>query len=115
VVKQAAWWKDKISYSIYRNELANSITLTSEETRLLNEKNKAQSGIISQELSGKIFRKILELKKIYKVTINSDVLAKIKVSSENDKKAIEMYIVKRGNLIPRPAFPTIDNDWAGWE
>ena len=44
-----------------------------------------------------------------------NVLDKIKVSSENDKKAIDMYIVKRGNLIPRPAFPSIDNDWASWE
>ena len=31
VVKQASWWKDKISYSAYRNELANSVTLNSEE------------------------------------------------------------------------------------
>jgi len=59
--------------------------------------------------------KIIELKKKYKVVINEDVLNKVKVSSENDKKAIDMYIVKRGNLIPRPAFPTIDIDWASWE
>ena len=70
---------------------------------------------MSQELSRKIFNKILELKKKYKVIINEDVLDKIKVSSENDKKAIDMYIVKRGNLIPRPAYPSIDNDWASWE
>ncbi|HCY74629.1 MAG TPA: hypothetical protein DHV28_01790 [Ignavibacteriales bacterium] len=115
VIKQAGWWKDKISYSIYRNELANSITLNSEEQRLLNEKKKSQSEILSEELSKKILHKILELKKKYKVTINEELLDKIKVSSENDKKAIEMYIVKRGNLIPRPAFPTIDVDWASWE
>ncbi|MCJ7554046.1 MAG: hypothetical protein MUO34_09195, partial [Ignavibacteriaceae bacterium] len=115
VVKQASWWKDKISYSVYRNELANSITLNSEEMRLLNENNNSQSEIMSQELSRKIFNKVLELKKKYNVTINEDVLDKIKVSSENDKKAIDMYIVKRGNLIPRPAYPSIDNDWASWE
>jgi hypothetical protein len=115
VIKQAGWWKDKISYSVYRNELANSITLSSEEQRLLNEKKKSESEIMSQELSGKIFHKILELKKKYKITINEDILDKIKVSSENDKKAIDLYIVKRGNLIPRQAFPTIDIDWASWE
>ncbi len=115
VIKQTGWWKDKISYSIYRNELANSITLNSEEQRLLNEKKKSQSEILSEELSKKILHKILELKKKYKVTVNDELLDKIKVSSENDKKAIEMYIVKRGNLIPRPAFPTIDVDWASWE
>jgi hypothetical protein len=115
VVKQSKWWKDKISYSAYRNELANSITLSSEELRLLTEKKKSQSEILSEELSKKILYKILELKKKYKVTIKNNVLDEIKVSSENDKKAIDMYIVKRGNLVPRPAFPSIDNDWASWE
>jgi hypothetical protein len=47
--------------------------------------------------------------------MNEKVLDNIIVSSENDKKAIDMYIVKRGNLVPRPAFPTIDNEWASWE
>ena len=115
VQKQTRWWRDKISYSVYRNELANSVTLNSEEMRLLNEKNKSHSEIMSQELSKKIFTKIQELKKKYAININNDVLDKIEVSSENDKKAIDMYIVKRGNLIPRPAFPSIDNDWASWE
>ena len=115
VKKQSGWWRDKIAYSSYRNELANSITLNSEEISLINEKKKSQSEILSKELSKKILYKILELKKKYKVTINEDLLGKIKVSSENDKKAIDMYIVKRGNLIPRPAFPSIDIDWASWE
>lgn len=115
VIKQSGWWKDKISYSVYRNELANSITLNSEEKRLLNENKKSQSEILSEELSKKILYKILELKKKYKVVIYEDVLNKIKVSSENDKKAIDMFIAKRGNLIPRPAFPSIDNDWDSWE
>lgn len=115
VQKQTRWWRDKISYSVYRNELANTVALNSEEMRLLNEKNKSHSEIMSQELSKKIFTKIQELKKKYAININNDVLDKIEVSSENDKKAIDMYIVKRGNLIPRPAFPSIDNDWASWE
>jgi len=115
VIKQSGWWKDKISYSVYRNELANSITLSSEEQRLLNEKKKSQSEIMNEELSKKVLHKVLELKSKYKVVVNDDVLDKIKVSSENDKKAIDMYIVKRGNLIPRAAFPSIDIDWASWE
>lgn len=115
VQRQTRWWSDKISYSVYRNELANSIILSSEEIHLLNEKNKSQSEVISQELSKKIFTKVMELKKKYTISINNDVLDKIVVSSENDKKAIDMYIVNRGNLIPRPAFPSIDNDWASWE
>ncbi len=115
VKKQSDWWKDKIAYSAYRNELANQITLKSDEMNLLENKKYSESEIMSEILSEKILHKILELKKKYKISINEDVLSKIKVSSENDKKAIDMYIVKRGNLIPRLAFPSIDNDWASWE
>ncbi len=115
VKKQSGWWKDKIAYSAYRNELANSITLNSEEINLVNEKKKSESDILSEKLTGKILHKILELKKKYKVKINKDVLDKINVSSENDKKAIDMYLIKRGSLIPRPIYPSIDNDWASWE
>ncbi|NCQ19238.1 MAG: hypothetical protein GW805_13040 [Ignavibacteria bacterium] len=95
--------------------MANSITLNSEEQSLLNEKKKSQSEIMSEELSKKILHKVLELKKKYNIVINQNALDKIKVSNENDKKAIDMYIAKRGNLIPRPAFPSIDNDWSNWE
>ena len=115
VIKQAGWWKDKICYSAYRNELANSVTLNSEEIKLADAKSKTQTELLSEKLSKKILYKVLELKKKYKITVNEEVLDNIKVSSENDKKAIDMYIVKRGNLIPRPAFPTIDSDWASWE
>lgn len=115
VIKQSNWWKEKISYSAYRNELANSIALNSEGQSLLKEKKKSQSEIMSDELSKKILHKVLELKQKYKVVINEKILAKIKVSTENNKKAIEMFIAKRGNLIPRPAFPSIDNDWVNWE
>ena len=115
VIKQAGWWKDKIGYSAYRNELANSITLNSEEIKLIDTKSKSQSQLLSEILSRKILYKVLELKKKYRVTVNEKVLDNIKVSSENYKKAIDMYIAKRGNLIPRPAFPTIDSDWANWE
>jgi hypothetical protein len=115
VKKQADWWRDKIAYSVYRNELAKSITLNSSEINLLKNKKESQSEIVSEKLSEMILHKILELKNKYKISLNKDVLNKIKVSSENDKNAIDMYVVKRGNLIPRLAFPSIDNDWANWE
>jgi len=115
VKKQASWWKDKISYSLIRSELSNSVMLSFEEKHSYNESEKSQSESMNQELSKKIFNKVRELKKKYKIVVNEDVLDKIKVSSENDKKAIDMYIVKRGNLIPRPAYPSIENDWVSWE
>jgi hypothetical protein len=115
VKKQSDWWRDKIVYSVYRNELAKSITLNSNEINLVKNKKESQSEIMSEKLSEKILHNILELKKKYKISIDKDVLNKIKVSSENDKNAIDMYIVKRGNLIPRLAYPSIDNDWENWE
>jgi len=115
VKKQSDWWRDKIVYSVYRNELAKSITLNSNEINLVQNKKDSQSEMMSEKLSEKILHNILELKKKYKISIDKDVLNRIKVSSENDKKAIDMYIVKRGNLIPRLAYPSIDNDWASWE
>ena len=115
VQKQSGWWKDKIAYSVYRNELANSITLKSEEISLLNDKKNSESEILNEKLNAKILHKVLELKQKYKVVINKDALDKIKVSTENDIQAIEMYIVKRGSLIPRPVYPSIDNEWASWE
>ncbi len=115
VREQSDWWRDKIAYSAYKNELAKSIKLTSDEIKLVKDKKKSESDIISDKLSEKILHKILELKNRYKIRINKDVLNKIKVSSENDKKAIDMYIIKRGNLIPRAAYPSIDDAWASWE
>jgi len=114
VERQAGWWRDKISYSVYRNELANSVTLNYEEINQVDDK-KSRTEILNEELSKKIFYRLNDLKKKYKIKINEEVLRGIKVSAENDRKAIDTYIVKRGNLIPRPAYPSIDSDWVNWE
>jgi len=115
VKKQASWWKDKIAYSAYRNQLQKSIILTSDEVNLVKEKKKSESNVMSDELSKKILHKVLQLRQEHKVVINKEVLDKIKVSSENEKKAIDIYFIKRGNLIPRTLYPSIDNDWISWE
>ncbi len=115
VKKQVSWWRDKIAYSAYRNQLEKSVTLTSDEINLVKENKKTEKDIMSEELSKKILHKVLKLRQEHKIVINKDVLDKLKVSSENDKKAIDIYFVKRGNLIPRTLFPTIDNDWISWE
>lgn len=114
VERQAGWWRDKISYSVYRNELANSVTLNYEEINQVDD-NKSCTEILNEELSKKIFYRLNDLKKKYKIKIDEEVLREIQVSVENDRKAIDMYIVKRGNLIPRPAYPSIDSDWVNWE
>ena len=115
VKKQTSWWKDKIAYSAYRNQLKKSIILTSDEINLVKKNKKSGQDIMSEELSKKVLHTVLKLKQEHKVVVNKDVLDKIKVSSENDRKAIDIYFIKRGNLIPRTLYPSIDNDWISWE
>ncbi len=115
VKKQTSWWRDKIAYSAYRNKLEKSIALNSDEIKLIKENKKSKSDIMSEELSKKVLHKVLQLRQEHKVIINKDILDKIKVSSENDRKAIDIYFIKRGNLIPRTLYPSIDNDWISWE
>ena len=117
VKNQERWWRDKIVYSYVRNELANEVSINNNE--LPSAKNDADqlrnSDKLSFELSKKILYKINMLKQKISININSDVLNSINVTEENDPKAIELYIVKKGGLIPRTPFPAIDNDWKSWE
>lgn len=123
VKMQSNWWSDKIAYSALRNKLSNTIglyaelkkKLDTEKINLSNGNDKTEVLQLNEELSKKILYKILELKEKYKVRVNQDIIDKINVSAENDKKAIDMYIIKNGGLIPRPAYPAIDNDWGSWE
>ncbi|MCB0753446.1 MAG: peptidylprolyl isomerase, partial [Ignavibacteriae bacterium] len=115
VKQQSKWWKDKIVYSALRNQYANSIELKQSEivTPMTNDNTTAET--MSEELTQKILHKILELKQNVKININKDLLNKISVTSEEDKKAINLYSIKKGGLIPRPAYPSIDSDWAAWQ
>lgn len=115
VKQQSQWWKEKIAYSSLRNDYANSIML--EHSEIAQQKNKVNTDAEKMilELSKKLLHKILQLKKEIKVNINKEVLSKINVSSEEDRKAIDFYSIKKGGLIPRPAYPSIDNEWAKWQ
>jgi hypothetical protein len=117
VKDQERWWKDKIVYSYVKNELSNEVSINNKEIPAA--KNDADqlrhADELSFELSKKILYKLNTLKQKISVNINSDVLNSINVTEENDPKAIELYIVKKGGLIPRTPFPAIDNDWKSWE
>jgi len=113
VVEQSKWWEDKIVYSSVKNEIVQSVLLEEKEVKLNNDKSKQND--TDQKVLRKMLMKLNELKSKYKVNINEDVLDKIKVSDENDPKAIDMYTIKKGGLIPRPAYPSIDYDWINWE
>ena len=62
-----------------------------------------------------LWNRINKLRSKYDVKINFNILEKISVSEENNPKAIDLYIVKKGGLIPRTPYPTVDNDWINWE
>jgi hypothetical protein len=112
---QSGWWKDKIAYSAERNKLSNSVLLTYEQRGMPPKLKESKDDYLSGELNKKILHKLIALKKEHKVNINQNVLDKIKVSTENEPKSIDVYYVKKGSLIPRNPFPTINIEWAGWE
>lgn len=107
VKTQAKWWKEKIEYSTYKNELVNFI-------KLMNEERNTGKDDPEIQLREKIFQEITKLKNKYEIKIDYETLNNINVSTENDKNAINFYAAKNRGLIPRPPYPTIDNDWANW-
>jgi hypothetical protein len=115
VIKQALWWRDKIAYSMAKNELKNSIILKMDESPIDNNSEQSKSDYIRDELTKKLFYKTAELKQKYDIFINDEQLKNIKVSVEHDPTAVEFYMIKKGGLIPRTPFPTIDHDWSNWE
>ncbi len=115
VLEQSKWWLDKILYATVKNEMINSITIENEEISGGDDTSQSQSEFIEEELTKKLFRKISELKKKYPVKINEKLLSNIKVSDEENVKAIDIYTIKRGGIIPRTPYPTIDNYWARWQ
>ncbi|MBI1938432.1 MAG: peptidyl-prolyl cis-trans isomerase [Ignavibacteriales bacterium] len=115
VVEQSKWWLDKILYASVKNEMINLIVVENKEVNSGSTNNQSQNEFIEAELTKKLFRKINELKKKYPVKINEKLLNGIKVSGEEDVQSVDFYTVKRGGLIPRTPYPTIDNYWARWQ
>jgi hypothetical protein len=116
VTKQAGWWKDKIISAVVKNEIAYSTDVENNEIKTgKNPENETASVKASDEYTAKLLRKILLLKQKYSIVINEDTLDRIPVSVENNPRAVEFYTVKKGGLIPRTPYPTIDFDWVSWE
>ncbi|RJP56341.1 MAG: peptidyl-prolyl cis-trans isomerase [Ignavibacteriales bacterium] len=114
VKTQSSWWRDKVAYSAMRQKIANSVLLESAEVNQNGDSKKSVSEQ-SYKLMEKMLRVIQQAKKKYDVEINEDVLSKVNVSTVNNPKAVDFYTAKTGGLIPRPPYPTIDNEWVNWE
>jgi len=116
--KQTNWWRDKIVYSAVKREIIESVSLEQNELNL-NTADSLESGskdeMIRLNINRRLWNRINKLKNTYDIKINDDVLEKIKVSEQNNPKAIDFYTVKKGGLIPRTPYPTIDFEWINWE
>jgi 2C-methyl-D-erythritol 2,4-cyclodiphosphate synthase len=110
VREQLDWWKDKIVYAVVRDELIGSALLGNTQ-----ESFKFENKPLSDEANKKLLHKVLALKQKYKIKINKDILSEIKVGNENDPKTIDVFVVKKGGVFPRPAFPSIDILWQNWQ
>lgn len=133
VKKQLRWWEDKILFGEEKIALGSTIVLTDSAFRAYYDSNardyRGDSGAVQSfdrvkdqvrkdyymfELKKNMLHRILALKKKYPVVVHSDILLGLPVDVENNPKAIDVYIAKKGGTFPHPAFPVIDFEWATW-
>jgi len=116
IESELKWWMDKIVFSAVRNEIMNSIYLeNNEKVPSSPSANESVTEKLNTELSIKLYRLLKELRGKYDISINKELLKSVKVSEENNFQAIDLYAVKKGGLMPRTPYPTIDNDWQYWQ
>ena len=133
VQEQLAWWKDKIIYNIVKNRFENSLVPNDDTLREYymqhqrDFKDTSGSLVPFEKAKDDVLRawsafeklkltvhRVLALKEKYRITVNQKVLNQLFVDTENDPRAIDVYVGKPGGIFPRPAFPTIDYDWQAW-
>ncbi len=116
VTEQEKWWREKILYSAARNSLSKAVILKFNEKNLTgNDTSLTARQEINFQLGVKIFRTLQKMKAKYHVTINHNLLNSLKLFDEKDKRAVDFYTVKKGGLIPRNPYPTIDHEWKNWD
>jgi len=133
VRKQLRWWEDKVLYGEEKLLLGSTIVLTDSAIRAYYDANtrdyRADSGRVEPyagvkarvrkdyyefELKKNMLHALVALRRKYPVDIRKDVLQALPVDIENNPKAIDVYVAKKGGTFPHPAFPVIDYAWASW-
>lgn len=131
---QKGWWEDKVLYALEKKRLTDSISISDDELRSYyrdharayrdssgkslsfdQAKENVRKDYYSFEVMKQLLHRIIALKRKYPVELYEDVLRTLPVDTENDPKAIDVYIAKKGGTFPHPAFPTIDYDWQAWQ
>lgn len=118
IKKQTQWWRDKIVYSAVKREIIESVSMEQNELNFNPSdslKSESKDEMIRLNINRRLWNRINKLKNNYDIKINDGVLEKIKVSEQNNPKAIDFYTVKKDGLIPRTPYPTIDFEWINWE
>jgi hypothetical protein len=134
VVTQVRWWKDKLVYQVAKDSLRRTISWTDSTLRAYHTAHprsfRDSTGTVLQfdavrddvlrewyavTLSERIVRRLAELRRQYPVTVDEDNLKRIPADAENDPRAIDVVVAKKGGTFPRPAFPTIDPFWQTWQ
>ncbi len=133
VKKQLGWWEDKILFGEEKDALGRLVALDDSTLRAYYGANakdyRGDSGAVRPfelvkdsvradcyafGLKKNMLHRLLAMKQKYRVVVNDDVLMTLPVDVENDPKAIDVYIAKKGGTFPHPAFPVIDFDWQSW-
>jgi hypothetical protein len=133
VQKQLRWWEEKILYGEEKTLLGSSILLSDSACRTFYDANardyRSDSGAVQPfdrvkdqvrkdyymfELKKNMLHRILALKRKYPVVVKNDVLMSLPLDVEDNPKAIDVYMAKKGGTFPHPAFPVIDFEWATW-
>jgi len=133
VKKQLRWWEEKILYGEEKILLGRSIALSDSACRAFYDAHareyRTDSGAVRPfervkdqvrkdcyvfELKKSMLHRIIALKRKYPVVVKNDVLMSLPLDVEDNPKAIDVYMAKKGGTFPHPAFPVIDFEWATW-
>ena len=134
VQTQKVWWEGKALYALEKKRLADSIAL--DDVKLLDyfrdhrssyrdvrgdmllfeaAKEQVRADCYTAEFTRRLLHRLILLRRTYPVQIDDDALRTLPVENEPDARAIDTYFAKKGGTFPRPAFPTIDYEWQGWQ
>ncbi len=133
VKKQLMWWEDKILFGEEKIRLGGSIATDDSTCRAFYDANareyRTDSGAVQPfeqvkdqvrkdyytfELKKNMLHRIIALKRKHRVDVKHDVLMSLPVDIEDNPKAIDVYVAKKGGTFPHPAFPVIDYEWQTW-
>lgn len=134
VSTQVRWWKFKLLYQVAKDSLRRAISWTDSTLQAYyaahprsfrdSSGNVLPFGFVRDDvlrewyaltLSERIVHRLAELRRQFPVTVDEDALKRIPVDAENNPRAIDIVVAKKGGTFPRPAFPTIDPFWQTWQ